>query len=453
MPGPSSAMSTRTQPLSASVVSVIVPVLAERADRVVEQVRPDLVELGAAHGQLRQRLVVVALDLDLRVLELVAEHDQRALQALVHVGDDDVAAVHVGVGLDRLDEVAHAVGGLQQLGREPARGQRGRDPLQRLRRRPGRRSRCTRSSQSVSSPAAPSGSDELPGAPGCRGPRARRASRPRRRRRPSRPAARAPRRARAPRAAAPAACRRPRARSRSPRTRRSAWLIDLDGLDQVARRAARRRGRVVELVREPGGHRAERGQPLAAGLARVDAAHHRPDHAHHVAVHRAVREREVDELLARDDRDPARPVGDALTGSGLSVIAAIAPIQVGADVRRAPARCARRRLVARRRCRRTAAAARASARPARAAPRRPRRRAARRPPPTARAPRRSARRTGRPAADRRADVMPPPGTRGPARRPSSPRRRRWRRASSSARARRRRRTRRAPTSRAGTGRA
>ena len=50
----------------ARVEIVIVPLLAERVDRVVEQVRPHLVELGAAHGQLRQRAVVVAHELDRR---------------------------------------------------------------------------------------------------------------------------------------------------------------------------------------------------------------------------------------------------------------------------------------------------------------------------------------------------------------------------------------------------
>ena len=84
--------------------------VAERVDRVVEQVRPHLVELGAADGQLRQRAVVVAADLDPRVLELVAEHDQRRLQPLVHVDLDELAAVHVGVGLDRADQRAHALG-------------------------------------------------------------------------------------------------------------------------------------------------------------------------------------------------------------------------------------------------------------------------------------------------------------------------------------------------------
>ena len=109
MPGPSSAMSTSAQSPSRLVAIVIVPLLAERVDRVVEQVGPHLVELRAAHGELRQRAVVVAHDLDRRVLELVAEHDERGLQALVEVDLDELAAVHVGVGLDGADEARHAL--------------------------------------------------------------------------------------------------------------------------------------------------------------------------------------------------------------------------------------------------------------------------------------------------------------------------------------------------------
>jgi uncharacterized protein (DUF2336 family) len=57
------------------------------------------------HGHLRQRAVVVADDLDRGVLELVAEHDERRLEALVEVDLDELAAVHVRVGLDRRDEL------------------------------------------------------------------------------------------------------------------------------------------------------------------------------------------------------------------------------------------------------------------------------------------------------------------------------------------------------------
>src|SRR3954467_11889788 len=73
------------------------PPLADRLDRVVDEVGPYLVELGAADGELRQAAVVVAGDLDRRVLELVTEHDERRLDPLVEVDLDEAAAVHVGV--------------------------------------------------------------------------------------------------------------------------------------------------------------------------------------------------------------------------------------------------------------------------------------------------------------------------------------------------------------------
>ena len=210
MPGPSSATVISVQSPSRRVEKVIVPLLAERVDRVVEQVRPHLVELGAVDGDLRQRLVVVALDLDVRVLELVAEDHQRGLEPLVDVDLDQLAAVHVGVRLDRLDERRHALGGLAQLGRQAVRGERRRHPAQRrVRGRagdsatpvdPGRRRRRRRP---AARPAATP--RRRPGPPGGR------AGRPRRRRRPARrpPAATPP--ARSPRAGARSAARPPRA--------------------------------------------------------------------------------------------------------------------------------------------------------------------------------------------------------------------------------------------------
>ena len=107
MPGPSSEMSTSAQLAVAARGDRDRAVLAERLDRVVDQVRPDLVELGAADGELRQRAVVVAHDLERLVLELVLEDAQGRVDPLVQVDLDELAAVHVGVGLDRLDEVGH----------------------------------------------------------------------------------------------------------------------------------------------------------------------------------------------------------------------------------------------------------------------------------------------------------------------------------------------------------
>src|SRR3954454_24147628 len=79
---------------------------------------------------------------------------------------------------------------------------------------------------------------------------------------------------------------------------------DLERFHERAGRALGRGGGVVELVREPGGHRAERREPLAVGLDRGQPRGDRRDLAHDPLVHEAVLAREVDEPLARDQRDP-----------------------------------------------------------------------------------------------------------------------------------------------------
>ena len=105
----------------------------------------------------------------------------------------------------------------------------------------------------------------------------RRAARPRRRRRRARRARVAPsRRARAPRccsATSPAASSRSTPDSTKRASRRA---DDVQRLGHArAARAAGGGGRVVELVRQAGGHRAQRRQPLAVLLDAGDAAHHR----------------------------------------------------------------------------------------------------------------------------------------------------------------------------------
>ena len=59
--------------------------------------------------------VVQALDPHVAVLQPVAEHPQRRLEALVDVDLADVVAVHVRVLLDRPDELGDAAGALVQL--------------------------------------------------------------------------------------------------------------------------------------------------------------------------------------------------------------------------------------------------------------------------------------------------------------------------------------------------
>ena len=222
-------------------------------------------------------------------------------------------------------------GRLLQLGGEAARGERRGDPAQRgVGRRAGERVRRGRATP-ASTPAAASGSASRHGSATPSVLEARRAARPRRRRRRAR---RAPLRGgagRAPRAAARRAAR-PRSRSTPDSTKRADRRADdLQRLGQLRGRALGGGGRVVELVREAGRHRAERGEPLAVLLDRGDAAHHRRDLAHHAVVHGRLREGEPAEVLGLDDaRAGSRSRRRIRTPSAPPVSTAIAPIQVGA---------------------------------------------------------------------------------------------------------------------------
>ena len=174
---------------------------------------------------LRQRAVVVAHDLDRRVLELVAEHVERRLQPLVHVDLDELAAVHVGVGLDR-----------PRRGRTCARSspaarsarlravERGGHPARARRRWPGPASSATWSSHASSTPGDGERLGQPPRPRRRRAPRGARASRPPRRRRRARRARRA---------------RGARERSRCRATSLSASSRSIAGLDE-ARRSSRR---------------------------------------------------------------------------------------------------------------------------------------------------------------------------------------------------------------------
>jgi hypothetical protein len=78
-------------------------------DRVVDEVRPHLVELAGVGLDARQALVVLPDDAD-PALELVVEDDQCVVQALAHVHVLHRRLVHVGVGLEGLDQLDDAVG-------------------------------------------------------------------------------------------------------------------------------------------------------------------------------------------------------------------------------------------------------------------------------------------------------------------------------------------------------
>jgi hypothetical protein len=62
-------------------------------------------------------------------------------------------------------------------------------------------------------------------------------------------------------------------------------------------------------VREPGRHRAERCQPLAILLARRGPGGDDPDRLHHLAVDRALAQRQPREVLRCDHRHPNLGLG------------------------------------------------------------------------------------------------------------------------------------------------
>lgn len=122
--------------------------LTERIDRVVDQVGPDLVELGPARDQRRQGGVVITCDRDLGVLELVSEDRDRRLQALVHI-DLDLgmrwSAISIATASPRVRSSASSASASSP---EAARMIRKRSP------KPRRRSRATAASTAGSSSTA-----------------------------------------------------------------------------------------------------------------------------------------------------------------------------------------------------------------------------------------------------------------------------------------------------------
>ena len=216
---------------------------------------------------------------------------------------DEVAAVHVGVGLDGADERGHALvdshsSPERRSAVSVAATQRSAAPVV------GPASAATRSSHSWSRPAAASGSAIFQGS-----------STPRSFRRPSSSSSASE---------ASSACERGRARGAlgglllQLHELRGVLALDaaLDegpqrGADRVERFGELRRGAprggggVAQLVREPRGHRAERGEALAVGLDCGDATGERGDLPHHAPVDRGLREREAAEVLGADERESA----------------------------------------------------------------------------------------------------------------------------------------------------
>ena len=237
------------------------------------------------------------------MLELVPEHDDSAVEAFVEVGVHDPAAVHVGVGLDRGDKGGHPLGRAEQLVGEVARGQRCGDPSERLAGRlvgqrgdllqpscvePGCRERLSKTPRLWHAQRLDPVEHLVLGVGGVQ---------------------RAHRRAGGglvERAAvqldelrgvlALDARRHERADRRADRVER---------FDELGCGTARGGGGVVELVREPSRHRAQRGEPLAGALDGGQPRHHGPDLTHDAAMHGRRRERELDEPRRRDQGQAA----------------------------------------------------------------------------------------------------------------------------------------------------
>ena len=125
MPGPVSATSTSSQSSTRRVVRVSVPCAVHRLRRVVDEVGPHLVELGAEHVDGRQGAVVV-LDHGDPVAQLPFEHGDGAVQELVDVDGLVRCAADLRVLLGGADERGDPAGGVldlvhQRLGLERVR--------------------------------------------------------------------------------------------------------------------------------------------------------------------------------------------------------------------------------------------------------------------------------------------------------------------------------------------
>ena len=95
-------------------------------DRVVDQVGPDLIQLGAVPGDPWQLGVIVARDGD--IAELVPQDHQGAFEPFPNVDLLHGAAIHERVVLDRLDQRRDPLGAASHLVDQTADGQPSGDP-------------------------------------------------------------------------------------------------------------------------------------------------------------------------------------------------------------------------------------------------------------------------------------------------------------------------------------
>ena len=303
MPWPLSVISTTTWSPSRRVANRSVPVPVHRVDGVVDEVGPHLVQLRRVDLDRREVGVERAARRSMSC-ELRREHGERALDPLVEVDDLQRGAIHLRVRLHVLDEIrdpVRRVGELRRAGRRRrscSTTQRTAGPSAAL-----PTTDSSSSNHSRSTPAAPSTPaighacvDVACLQPGADRPPRGRPGRSRRRRSP----------------AAPAARRRRRSRARN-------WSARIAVLGQADERrqhvvagrpqrldGAQRRGRrVVDLVGEPCGQRAERDQRLALAGRRVDAADRLVDADDHVLAEREPLADEPAEVVRRHDERAA----------------------------------------------------------------------------------------------------------------------------------------------------
>src|ERR1700691_4870975 len=101
-------------------------------DGVVDQISPDLVQLAAAHANLRQRTVEIELYVN-ALLEAVPQHEQRAFEAFVDVHFLVGALVQISVLFNGTHQIGDAAGGVLDLIEQRADSEKSGDAPQEIR--------------------------------------------------------------------------------------------------------------------------------------------------------------------------------------------------------------------------------------------------------------------------------------------------------------------------------
>ena len=302
-------------------------VAGHRVDGVVDQVRPDLVELAGDRLDARHVGAVVAHHRH-AVADPVRQHHERALQPLGDVGELHRGPVELGVGLHRRHQLGDATGRLLHLAQQAACRVGAGDPLE-----PGPQPVAV---EHLGDPLAPRDVDACgrergrdqpvpvdaaPDEPGRQ--RVLPVGHHHRVRGPGRLLDLATQRVEGDELGC-----RDRALGEPPEGREQR----LAGIAQRVHRARRGRGRVVDLVGEPGRQRAEGDQRLLLPRHRLDVAGGEEQALDQV---RPEREPVARPGTQRGRRDAQHPAGHRRP-AGRQVDAVVVP---GAEPARPPARC------------------------------------------------------------------------------------------------------------------